>query len=103
MELFRLEDNFKISEQTINLTLLIPPLNCVPMLRIYTSFEYLLGWYLSPFPDQPVPMLYNSFSKEIFLNILSKPPLAQIEAIFPCPVACYLGEEINTHFATTLL
>ena len=31
----------------------------------------------------------------------SKPPLAQLEAISPCPVFCYLGEETDTHRATT--
>jgi len=30
---------------------------------------------------QLVPMLHNSFSKEIFPNIQSKPPLTQLEAI----------------------
>ena len=46
-------------------------------------------------------MLDNPFGKEIFPNIQSKPPLAQLEAISSCPVACYLGEETITHLATT--
>ena len=25
----------------------------------------------------------------------------QLEAISPCPIACYLGEEIDTHLTTT--
>jgi len=44
-------------------------------------------------PDQ-------SFSKEIFPNIQSKPPPAQLEAISSHPITSYLGEETNTHLAT---
>jgi len=40
-------------------------------------------------------------SKEIFPNTQSKPLLAQLEPISPCPIACYLGEETDTHLATT--
>jgi len=36
-----------------------------------------------------------SFSKEIFPNIQSKPPLIQLEAIFSHPIASYLEEETN--------
>ena len=46
-------------------------------------------------------MLDNPFGEEIFPNIQSKPPLAQLEAISSCPIACYLGEETDTHLATT--
>ncbi|GAB0205879.1 hypothetical protein GRJ2_003053500 [Grus japonensis] len=46
-------------------------------------------------------MLDGSFSEEIFPNIQSKPPLEQLEAIFCCPIACYLGEKTNTHLTTT--
>ncbi|KAK4826066.1 hypothetical protein QYF61_005025 [Mycteria americana] len=49
----------------------------------------------------PVPMLDNPFSEEIFPNIQSKPPLAQLEAISSCLIACYVGEETNSHLATT--
>ena len=87
--------------QSINLTLSTPPLNHVPKLRIYMSFKRLQGWCLNHLPGQPVPMLYNSFSEELFPNTQSKPSLAQLEAISPCPVACYLGEETNTHLTTT--
>ncbi|PKU44316.1 hypothetical protein llap_5368 [Limosa lapponica baueri] len=38
-------------------------------------------------------MLDNPFSVEFFPNIQSQPPLAQLEAISSCPIACYLGEE----------
>jgi len=38
----------------------------------------------------------HSFSKEIFPNVQSKPPLMQLEAIASSPIASYLGEETNT-------
>jgi len=41
------------------------------------------------------------FSKEIFPNIPSKPPLMQLEAIASGPIASYLGEETNTCLTTT--
>ncbi|KAK4810953.1 hypothetical protein QYF61_013361 [Mycteria americana] len=59
------------------------------------------GWRLNHFPGQPVPMLDNPFSEEKFPNIQSKPPLAQLEAISSCPIACYLGEETDTQLSTT--
>ncbi|XP_075595969.1 ras-related protein Rab-3C isoform X3 [Balearica regulorum gibbericeps] len=37
----------------------------------------------------------------MFPHIQSKPPLAQLEAISSCLITCYLGEDINTHVATT--
>jgi len=60
-----------LSSPTINLTLLIPPLNHVPKLCIYMSFKKLQGLCLSHFHGQPVPMLYNTFSEDIFPNIQS--------------------------------
>ncbi|KAK4806198.1 hypothetical protein QYF61_001121 [Mycteria americana] len=42
-----------------------------------------------------------TLSVKKFPNIQSKPPLAQLEAISSCPIACYLGEETNTHLSTT--
>ncbi|KAK4822886.1 hypothetical protein QYF61_021105 [Mycteria americana] len=50
---------------------------------------------------RPVPMLDNPFSEEIFPNIQSKPPLAQLEAISSCPITCYLGEDTDPHLTTT--
>ncbi|NXW34559.1 INVS protein, partial [Phaetusa simplex] len=47
-----------------------------------------------------VPMLNNPFSVKIFPNIQSKSPLAQLEAVSSCPIACYLGEETNPHLST---
>ncbi|KAK4806152.1 hypothetical protein QYF61_001075 [Mycteria americana] len=49
----------------------------------------------------PVPMLDNPFGEEIFSNIQSKPPLAQLEAISSRPITCYLGEETDPHLSTT--
>jgi len=46
-------------------------------------------------------MLHKSFSKEIFPNIQSKPPLMQLEALSSRPITSYLGEETNTYLATT--
>jgi len=45
----------------------------------------------------------HSFSKEIFLNIQTKPPLTQLEAISSHPITGYLGEETNTRLITTSL
>jgi len=52
-------------------------------------------------PGQSIPMSDHSFSKEIFPNIQSKPPLTQLEAIASPPIASYLGEETNTCLTTT--
>ena len=46
-------------------------------------------------------MPHNSFSKEIFPNIPSKPPYMRLETIPSCPIARYLGEETNTCLTTT--
>ncbi|KAK4817794.1 hypothetical protein QYF61_027798 [Mycteria americana] len=89
------------SSPTVSLTLPRPPLYHVPKHLIQTSFKYLQGWPLNHFPGQPVPMLDNPFSEVKFPNIQSKPPLAQLEAISSCPIACYLGEETDPHLATT--
>ncbi|KAK1210848.1 KIF2A protein, partial [Pygoscelis papua] len=40
-------------------------------------------------------------NREIFPNIQSKPPLAQLEAISSRPITSYLGEETDPHLATT--
>ena len=45
-------------------------------------------------------MLHSSFSKEIFPNVQSKPPLTQPEAIASHLIASYLGEETNTCLTT---
>ena len=63
--------------------------------------EPLQGWELHHLPGQPVPMPGHSFSKEIFPNIHSKPPLTQLEAIASRPIASYLAEETNNHLTTT--
>ena len=43
-------------------------------------------------------MLHHPFSEEIFPNIQSKPPLAQLEVVSSCPT---VGEETNTHSGIT--
>ncbi|KAK4830127.1 LOW QUALITY PROTEIN: hypothetical protein QYF61_008554 [Mycteria americana] len=88
------------SSPTINLALPSPPLSHVPKHHIYMSFKYLQGWGHNHFPGQPVPMLDHPFGEEIFPNIQSKPPLAQLEAISSRPITCYLGEETDPHLAT---
>ena len=66
-----------------------------------TSFIYLQGWWLNHFPGQPVPMIHNPGSEGIFPDTQSKPVLVQLEAVCPCLIACYLGEETNTRLTTT--
>ncbi|GAB0186314.1 hypothetical protein GRJ2_001096700 [Grus japonensis] len=46
-------------------------------------------------------MTDNPFGEEIVPNIQSKPPLMQLKTISSHPITCYLGEETNTHLATT--
>ncbi|PKU48777.1 rna-directed dna polymerase from mobile element jockey-like [Limosa lapponica baueri] len=46
-------------------------------------------------------MLDSPFGEEIFPNIESEPPLAQLEAMSSCPITCYLGEDTDSHLATT--
>ena len=80
-----------------------PPclLNHILKCHIYTFFEPLQGWGLRHFLGHPIPMPDHSFSKEIFPNIPSKPPLTQIEAIASHAISSYLGEETNTFLTTT--
>jgi len=45
---------------------------------------------------------FNSpFGEEFFPNIQPKPPLVQLEAISSHFITCYLGEETDSHLATT--
>ncbi|GAB0204449.1 hypothetical protein GRJ2_002910500 [Grus japonensis] len=46
-------------------------------------------------------MIDNPFCEEIFPDIPSKLPLVQLETVSSHPLACYLGEETNTHVTTT--
>jgi len=41
--------------------------------------------------------------KKFFLISNLKLPLVQLEVISSCPITCYLGEETDTHLATTTL
>lgn len=35
----------------------------------------------------------NPFGEEIFPNLQYKHPLVQLEAVYSCSIACYLGKE----------
>ena len=37
---------------------------------------------------------------EVFPDIQPKPSLTQLEAVPPCPTACYVGEKADPHLAT---
>ena len=69
--------------------------------RVRTSFRYLQGWGLNRFPGQPIPGLDKPFGEDVSPHIQSRPPLAQVEAVSSRPVTCSLGEETDTHLATT--
>jgi len=76
-------------------------LNHIPKCHIYTVFEHLLRWGLNHLPGQPDPMPDHSFSKDIFPNIQTKPPLIQLDAITTGSIASQLGGETNTCLTTT--
>ena len=95
-ESFMLEKTSKITESNHqpNTTLTAKPCPEVPHLHsFWTGLRTVT-------PSQPIPMSDHSFSKEIFINIQSKPPLTQLEAIAFRPIASYLGEETNTCLTT---
>jgi len=67
------------------------------------AFKHLQGLQ-GPLPWavwQPVPMLDNPCSEEIFLRFNLNLPWCNFEAISFCPITCYLGEETDPHLATT--
>ncbi|KAK4812304.1 LOW QUALITY PROTEIN: hypothetical protein QYF61_014090, partial [Mycteria americana] len=83
------------SSPTKNLALPSPPLNHVPKHHIYTwdgDSTTSLGSLFQ--------CLITLSVKKFFPNIQSKPPLVQLEAIPSCSMACYLGEETDTHLST---
>ncbi|KAK4820565.1 hypothetical protein QYF61_001628 [Mycteria americana] len=90
----------QLCQEVICYTLQEPP-RLFPLFCIVFPADIRQGWRLNHFPGQPVPMLDNPFSEEKFPNIQSKPPLAQLETISSCPIACYLGEETDSHLSTT--
>ncbi|KAK4814878.1 hypothetical protein QYF61_027907 [Mycteria americana] len=61
--------------------------------HIYTAFKYPQGWGLHHSPGQPVPMLDNPFSEDIFPNIQPKPPLAVVESDEVSPQPPFLQAE----------
>ena len=72
-------------------------------MSLSTTFKWFLkhiqGWWLNHLPGEPIPVLNNSFWKEVFPDIQPKPPLAQLEAISPRPVTCHQWEETNPALA----
>ncbi|RMC00653.1 hypothetical protein DUI87_23270 [Hirundo rustica rustica] len=54
-----------------------------------------------PPPMQPIPEYNHPFCEEIPYNVQPKLALAQLEMMFSCPVTGCLGEEANSHLATT--
>ena len=53
------------------------------------------GMVTQPPPGEPIPVLNNPFSKEVFPDIQPKLTLVQLKAISPCPVTCHQWEETN--------
>lgn len=51
-----------------------------------------MGTQKLPWAALSVPLFGNPFSADIFPNIQSKPPLAQLADISSCPVTCRLGK-----------
>ena len=95
LESLRLEKTSKIMKSNSQYITTMPTKPCPKVSRLHR------GWWLHHFPGQPVAMLDHSFSREIFPNIQSKPPLIPLEDISFCPVASYLGEETNSCLTTT--
>ena len=60
---------------------------------------------LGSFSTSTKPVYFSIFSSVYYSNLLSfrssTPPLMQLETISLCPIAFYLGEETDTHLATT--
>jgi len=84
IESLRLEKTSKIIKSNHQPTTTTP-------VKLCPEVPHLQGWGLPHCPGQPVPMSDHSSSKEIFLNIQSKPPLMQLEAISSRPIARLLG------------
>ena len=57
------------------------------------SLKCLQGWGLHYFPEQPIAVLHHFLCGGIPPNTQSKPPLAQLETIFSCPISCHLSKE----------
>lgn len=75
-----------LKSPTINLTPPNPSLNHIFDHHIHMSFKYLQGWWSHHFSGQPVPMLDNPYSEEMFPNTKSKPPMDHLEAVSSCPI-----------------
>lgn len=72
------------------------PALCSPLNHVFKCHSHMFlnfqGWWLHYLPRQAVPVLYNTFHKDIFPDIQYKPPLEQLEVISSCLIACGLGE-----------
>ncbi|KAK4823265.1 hypothetical protein QYF61_000232, partial [Mycteria americana] len=101
----RLLNTSKDGNSTTSLGSLFQCLRTLSVKKIFLISNLNLPWCnLRPFLlilSLPVPMLENPFGEESFSNIQFKPPLAQLDAISSCAMACYLGEETDTYLATT--
>ncbi|KAK4830681.1 hypothetical protein QYF61_012850, partial [Mycteria americana] len=95
----KLNTGFEISDTSLSRLSTLNHHHVSP--RYPTSMDIMCGqFYNMKSPTQPVPMLDNPFSKEIFPNSQCKSLLMQLEAISSCPITCYLGEETDTHLST---
>ena len=63
--------------------------------------EHLQGRWLNHLLGQPIPVPDHSFGEEMFPNSQTEPPLVQLEAISPHPIASSMGEEAGPHLTTT--
>lgn len=99
MKVFFQQEGWKRPAKSSNLTFdWISPCPLNPIMNCHFQ-----GWWLHHLPDQPVPMLNHSSSEEFFLNIQPEPPLAQLQAVSPCPITGCLEEEVNSHLITRTL
>jgi len=64
-------------------------------------FKHIQGWSLNHLPGEPIPVLNNPFSKDVFPDIQPKLTLMQLEAISPRPVTCQQWEETNPALAVS--
>ena len=72
-----------------------------PKCHVYRFFEHLQGWSLHHLSGSLFQCLTTLLVKKCFLISNLNPPLIQLKTISSCPFASYLGEETNTHPATT--
>ena len=64
-------------------------------------FKHIQGWWLNHLPGEPILVLNNPLSKEVFPYIQPKLTLVQLKAISPRPVTCHQQEETNPALAVS--